>query len=150
MGYPTFGELGTQSFGSLTLTSSGNSGSLNLASSSIADLALASLSALAGSVYGDGSSGGGTDPTPSGHPLFKPIWITSSGLNSLNQVAGQFIVVTDTGDVYVDTLTSRLHLTNTSLVPKFQGSANAGKFLAINSSGQVVPTSLPVYNGEVT
>lgn len=149
MADPTFGELGTQSFGSLSLTSSGSSG-LGLSSLSLEDFAHATFDDLVTMGYEGTATSSDPVVTPSGPPPFKPIMTTSSALSSVSQVAGQFIVVTDTGDIYVDTMTSRLHLTNTSLLSNNQGAANAGKFLMINSSGQVVPTSLPVYNGEVT
>lgn len=175
MADPTFEELGTRSFGTLSLMSSGNSGALNLATSTLGDLALASLSDLAGSVYGGGSSGSGGQE-PSGSPLFKPVWVTSSQLSSLSRIAGQFIAVTDTGDIYVDTNTTRVHLANipvastvtvggvkvdgtsititngtisaTDRLVSLKTPANAGKYLTINSAGEIVATSMPSYNGE--
>lgn len=32
-------------------------------------------------------------------------------------------------------------------LPKNQGAANAGKFMVVNSAGELVPTSVPLANG---
>ena len=143
MANPTFGELGTQSFGSLSLTSSGSSG-LGLSSLSLEDLAYATFDDLM--TLGYEGAGQSSDPsvTPSGVLPFKPIMTTDSSLSSVSVVNGQFIVVLDTGRIYVDANNTRVAIG----LPSQWGSANSGKYLQVQSGGTVTNVSLPVYNGE--
>lgn len=77
---------------------------------------------------------------------FKPIRTTSSNLGNLSIVDGQLIITTDTGALYADIGSTR---TQIGLATN-QGSGNSGKYLTIDSSGNIVAASLPVYNGEVS
>lgn len=81
--------------------------------------------------------------------LFKPVWVASSDLSNLERVAGQFVVETDTGNSYVDTNSSRVQLTDATRLAKNQGSTNSGKYLTINSSGDVIATNFPVASTSV-
>ena len=145
MADPTFGELGTQSFGSLSLTSSGSPG-LGLSSLSLEDLAQASFSDLATMGYEGTATSSDPGSTSSEASLFKPIMTTSSALSGISVVNGQFIVVLDTGAVYVDANSTRVALG----LPNMWGSANSGKYLNIQSDGTIGMEALPVYSGNVT
>ncbi len=134
---PTFGELGTRSFGALSLNLSGTT--LELASMTISELAGSSIGDLAGSVLGSGGQS-----SSSSAPLFKPIITTSSYLSNISVVNGQFIVVTDTGRIYVDANDTRIAIG----LPNLWGNGNSGKYLQVRSGGTVASVSLPVYNGE--
>lgn len=145
MADPTFGELGTQSFGSLSLTSSGSSG-LGLSSLSLEDFAHATFDDLVTMGYEGTAASSDPGGTSSGASPFKPIMTTSSALSGISVVNGQFIVVLDTGSIYVDANNTRVALG----LPNMWGGANSGKYLNIQSDGAVGMQSLPVYNGEVT
>lgn len=77
---------------------------------------------------------------------FKPIRTTSSSLSNLSVVDGQLILTTDTGILYADVGNTRTQIG----IAANQGSGNSGKYLTIDSSGNIVATSLPVYNGAVS
>ena len=122
MADPTFGELGTRSFGSLSLTSSGSSG-LGLSSLSLEDLAQASFSDLATMGYEGTATSNDPGSTSSEASLFKPIMTTSSALSGISVVNGQFIVVLDTGNIYVDANNTRVALAVPDL-PLYNGGVN--------------------------
>lgn len=76
---------------------------------------------------------------------FKPIRTTSDNLNNISVVDGQFILTTDTGCIYVDFGSTRVQIG----VAVNQGSSNSGKYLTVNSNGDVTNTAFPVASTSV-